>query len=39
MISPAMMPAYAPDQLSRCTSAICAASAAEPARITTTGQS
>src|SRR5690348_7228924 len=36
MVSSAMMPAYAPNQLSRCTAAICAASAAEPARITTT---
>src|SRR5437764_5587746 len=36
MISSAMMPVYAPNQLSRCTAAICAASAAEPARITTT---
>src|SRR6266704_6793357 len=36
MISSAMMPVYAPNQLSRRTSAICAASATEPARITTT---
>src|SRR5271165_4406486 len=36
MISAGMMPSYAANQPSRCTAAICAASAAEPARITTT---
>src|SRR5271166_6646348 len=36
MISAGMMPSYAANQPSRCTTAICAASAAEPVRITTT---
>src|SRR6266700_3732231 len=36
MISSGIMPAKAANQPSRCTAAICAASATEPARITTT---
>ena len=36
MTSGAMTPSYAANQASRCTAAICAACAAEPALITTT---